>query len=65
MRTNIRGAINRAMAPERMAIDDPRQLDWLDRKIEWCCLMVDSGMLSMDEAIRALREGHAKAVDRT
>lgn len=58
-------AIDQATAPERMAIDDPRQLDWLERKCQWARIMVDSGMLSLDEAIRALREGHAKATMRT
>ena len=62
---NTYDAINQAMAPERMAIDDARKLDWLERKCQWAVLMVDTGMLSLDEAIRALREGHAKAMDRT
>jgi hypothetical protein len=65
MRTNTNDAISQAMAPERMAIDDARQLDWLERKCEWARTMVDSGMLSLDEAIRALKEGHAKAMGRT
>lgn len=64
MRTNTRDAIDQAMAPERMAIDDPKQLDWLERKCQWATRMVDSGMLSLDEAIQALREGHAKATER-
>ena len=62
---NTNDAINRAMAVERMAIDDVRQLDWLERKCQWAVLMVDTGMLSLDEAIRALKEGHAKAIERT
>lgn len=62
---NTNEAISQAMAPERMAIDDPKQLDWLERKCQWARTMVDTGMLSLDEAIRALREGHAKAMERT
>lgn len=45
-----------AVAMARMGCDDARQLDWLERKLQWAKLMVDGGLLSMDEAERELRK---------
>lgn len=55
---NTHEQIEWTAGPIRMACDTTKQLDWLERKIEWCVLMVDTGMLSLDEAKRALKEAH-------
>jgi hypothetical protein len=39
-----------------MACDTQKQLDWLERKIEWARLMVDGGLLTVDEACAELRK---------
>lgn len=61
---NTREQLEFATAVDRMACDNARQLDWLERKVEWAVLMVDGGLMSLDEANRALKDGHAKAIDR-
>lgn len=55
---STREAIEWTAGPMRMACDTTKQLDWLERKIEWCVSMVDGGLLSLDEARRALKEAH-------
>ena len=62
---NTREQLDFAVAIDRMACDTQAQLDWLERKVEWACVMVDTGMLPLDEARRALKEGHARAIERS
>lgn len=61
---NTREQLDFAAAIDRMACDTQAQLDWLERKVEWAVLMVDTGMLSLDEARAALKTGNARAIER-
>lgn len=51
-----REALERTAAQARLACDTQRQIDWLERKVEWCILMVDSGRMALDDAKQALKK---------
>jgi hypothetical protein len=56
--------IDTIAATIRMGIDDAQELDWLERKVDWCRTMVAGGLLSEDEAAEALQSGHARMLER-